>query len=75
MFYSYNGNRLQGVTDAISGNEDVGDFKDNGSNNDYTYWADGSLKTDDNKEITQIDYDDFLKLPSLFPQSVLFQAL
>jgi RHS repeat-associated protein len=30
--------------------------------NDYEYWPDGSLKKDNNKDITQIDYN-YLKLP------------
>ena len=30
--------------------------------NDYDYWLDGSLKKDNNKDITQIDYN-YLKLP------------
>lgn len=61
LSYNYNGNQLVGVTDGINGNEDVGDFRDNGSNNDYTYWTDGSLKSDANKGITLIEYDTFLK--------------
>lgn len=59
--YGTSGNRLQGVTDAVTGNLDVGDFRDNGSNSDYTYWADGSLKSDANKGISLIEYDTFLK--------------
>jgi hypothetical protein len=59
--YTYAGNRLLGVTDTVNGNEDVGDFRDNGSNNDYTYWANGSLKSDANKGISLIEYDTFLK--------------
>lgn len=59
--YTYAGNRLLGVTDAINGNEDVGDFRDEGSSNDYTYWNDGSLKSDANKGVTQILYDGYLK--------------
>jgi len=61
LSYNYNGNQLVGVTDGINGNEDVGDFRDNGSNSDYTYWTDGSLKSDANKGITLIEYDTFLK--------------
>jgi hypothetical protein len=59
--YNYNGNQLVGVTDGINDNEDVGDFRDNGSNNDYTDWTDGSLKSDANRGITLIEYDTFLK--------------
>ncbi|RYU93031.1 DUF6443 domain-containing protein [Emticicia agri] len=61
LTYTYSGNTLLGVTDAINGNEDVGDFRDNGSNSDYTYWNDGSLKSDANKDVSQITYDSFLK--------------
>ena len=61
LTYYYSGNRLTGVTDAISGNENVGDFRDNGSNSDYTYWNDGSLKSDANKGISLIEYDSFLQ--------------
>jgi hypothetical protein len=61
LTYFYNGNRLTGVTDGVTGNADVGDFKDNGSNSDYTYWTDGSLKSDANKGISSIDYDTYLQ--------------
>lgn len=61
LSYNYSGNRLMGVTDAINGNEDVGDFRDNGSNNDYTYWNDGALKSDANKDISSIEYDTYLQ--------------
>lgn len=61
LTYYYSGNRLTGVTDAVTGNEDVGDFKDNGSNSDYTYWNDGSLKSDGNKGIDYILYDSYLQ--------------
>ncbi len=53
------GNRLQGVTDAASAT--LG-HKDNGSSTDYTYYNDGSLKTDANKGITLIEYN-YLGLP------------
>lgn len=59
--YGSSGNRLVGVSDGVGGNTDVGDFRDNGSNVDYTYWADGSLKSDANKGINLIEYDTFLK--------------
>jgi len=61
LTYYYSGNRLTGVSDAISGNENVGDFRDNGSSSDYTYWNDGSLKSDANKGISLIEYDSFLQ--------------
>lgn len=66
MNYSYNGNRLTGISDAINGNIDVGDFRDgNTSGNDYEYWPDGSLKKDLNRRISQIDWDSYLKKPTL----------
>jgi len=60
--YAYSGNKLLSVTDTITWNPDMGDFRDgNTSGNDYTYWSDGSLKSDANKGISQIDYDSYLK--------------
>jgi RHS repeat-associated protein len=61
LSYSYNGNRLNQITDGVSGSHEV-DFVQRGGTN-YTYWPDGSLKSDDNKEITLINYDSFLQLP------------
>jgi RHS repeat-associated protein len=61
LTYFYNGNRLTGVTDGATDNEDVGDFRDNGSSNDYTYWENGSLKSDANRGISLIEWDTFLK--------------
>ncbi|AEI52172.1 RHS repeat domain-containing protein [Runella slithyformis] len=63
LSYTYAGNRLLYVNDAVTGNENTGDFRnDNTGTDDYSYWADGSLKTDKNKGISQIDYN-FLNLP------------
>jgi RHS repeat-associated protein len=61
LTYAYQGNQLAGVRDVVTGNTDVGDFRDNGSFNDYTYHPDGSLKSDGNKGISLIEYDTFLK--------------
>jgi len=58
LTYSYSGNRLNSVTDGESGDHEV-DFVPRGGNA-YTYYNDGSLKTDDNKEITNIIYDTYL---------------
>lgn len=69
LTYFYNGNRLTGVTDGATGNEDVGDFRDNNSDSDYTYWTDGSLKSDANKGISLIDYDTYLNKPKLVSYS------
>lgn len=64
MSYLYEGNRLTGISDAVNGNVDVGDFRDNGNSSDYTYWPDGSLKSDGNRGINQINWDSFLNKPS-----------
>jgi RHS repeat-associated protein len=60
--YAYSGNKLLSVTDTITWNPDMGDFRDgNTSGNDYTYWSNGSLKSDANKGISLIEYDTYLK--------------
>ncbi|WP_044172094.1 RHS repeat domain-containing protein [Flectobacillus major] len=56
--YNTNSNKILKVDD-VSGEESS--FKDV-SGNDYTYWQDGSLKSDANKGITLIEYN-YLKLP------------
>lgn len=58
--YSYNttSNKILKVDDASS---ETASFRDV-TGNDYDYWLDGSLKKDNNKDITQIDYN-YLKLP------------
>ena len=60
LTYTYanggNSNQLLKVDDGINGNINVGDFRDV-AGNDYDYWADGSLKKDNNKEITNISYN------------------
>ena len=60
LTYTYanggNSNQLLKVDDEINGNINVGDFRDV-AGNDYDYWADGSLKKDNNKEITNINYN------------------
>jgi len=62
LSYNYNGNRLNYINDAVSGNEDVGDFRNNNTGtNDYEYWNDGSLKVDRNKGISLIEYDSYLQ--------------
>lgn len=62
--YQNNSNKLQKVQDGISGNTDLGDFRDGtNTDNDYEYWEDGSLKRDKNKAIT-ITYN-YLKLPKI----------
>ncbi len=60
--YGMNSNKLNSVSDAVSGNLNTGDFRDGtNSGNDYEYWADGSLKKDLNKGISLIEYN-YLKL-------------
>lgn len=66
LSYSYknNGNRLAKVTDAITTDNKLGDFKD-GSNaltDDYNYDANGNLNLDNNKAISSITYN-VLNLP------------
>lgn len=60
--YQSNSNKLLRVTDATTSNVDLGDFR-NGTNSDddYGYWADGSLSKDKNKGIDSIKYN-YLKL-------------
>jgi hypothetical protein len=62
LAYTYIGNQLSTVTDAVTTNNQV-DFVQRG-NASYTYWPDGSLKSDANKEITNITYDTYLKKPT-----------
>jgi RHS repeat-associated protein len=61
LSYSYSGNRLTSVNDAVSGDHEV-DFVKRGSGA-YNYWENGALKSDENKEITNIIYNTFLNLP------------
>jgi RHS repeat-associated protein len=56
--YNANSNKIQKVDDASSETASFSDV----AGNDYEYWLDGSLKKDNNKGITQIDYN-YLKLP------------
>ncbi len=57
------GNKLQSVSDAISGNTDVSDFRDRNTSTDYAYDASGNLTQDLNKEISSIVYNR-LNLPT-----------
>jgi len=61
LSYSYNGNRLTQITDAVSGNHEV-DFVPRSSGN-YTFYNDGSLKSDANEQISNILYDSYLQQP------------
>ncbi len=62
LSYGYLGNRLTSVTDGVGGNHTVDLVpKLNGIR---TFYEDGSLKSDENKEITLIEYDPSLMLPT-----------
>ena len=61
--YSYSGNKLNKIDDAVSGNQNTKDFRDSVSVIDYTYWPNGNLKSDLNKRISQIDYNTYLNKP------------
>jgi RHS repeat-associated protein len=56
LTYSYytNSNRLNGITDLANNTKG---HKDNGNALDFTYYSDGSLKTDANKGITNTIYN------------------
>jgi YD repeat-containing protein len=59
--YSYNGNRLSQIIDNVGGSHEV-DFVQRGGAN-YDFWPDGSLKSDANEQIQNINYDTFLQQP------------
>jgi hypothetical protein len=56
--YNTNSNKILNVDDAST---ETASFRDV-VGDDYTYWQDGSLRSDNNKEITNISYN-YLKLP------------
>jgi RHS repeat-associated protein len=64
-YANYNGNQLGTITDQSGSTSTVG-FQDrnNGTNNDYQYDANGNLTFDYNKNITGITYN-YLNLPTL----------
>lgn len=62
LSYSYTGNRLQKVDDAIF--ESFGeDFKDSVATVDYEYYSNGNLKKDKNERIENIIYNTYLNQP------------
>jgi hypothetical protein len=64
LTYSYinSGNRLEKVTDAITADNKVGNFRDSVAVVDYTYDTNGNLTKDLNKRISAITYN-HLNLP------------
>jgi hypothetical protein len=62
LTYAYAGNRLSQVTDGVPSNNTV-DLVPRGGGG-YTYYADGSLQSDANEQISLITYDTYLKQPS-----------
>lgn len=68
LYYDYQGNsnKLAKVTDAVAGDNKLGDFKDgnNGSTDDYTYDVNGNMNLDNNKAISSITYN-HLNLPAV----------
>ncbi|WP_421772651.1 DUF6443 domain-containing protein [Emticicia sp.] len=60
--YAYDGNKLNQVTDGVSATDNEVDLVPRGGGN-YTYYTDGSVKSDANEGISLIIYDTFLKQP------------
>ena len=63
LSYSYNGNQLDRVSDAISNQQTEGFIDLNPTGTDYVYDANGNMILDKNKEITSILYN-HLNLPT-----------
>jgi RHS repeat-associated protein len=61
LTYNYTGSRLTSVTDGVAGDH-VTDLVPRNSGI-RSYYDDGSLKSDQNKEIEEILYDPFIMLP------------
>jgi len=67
LSYSYHtqSNKLAHVSDAVSGDQKLGDFTNkNTGTDDYSYDVNGNLTTDKNKDISSITYN-HLNLPYL----------
>ncbi|MBI3233275.1 MAG: hypothetical protein HYZ42_04425, partial [Bacteroidetes bacterium] len=64
--YQANSNKLAKVTDFISVDNKLGDFKDgnNGNTDDYFYDINGNMNLDNNKAISSITHN-YLNLPSV----------
>ena len=63
LTYSYSGNKLTKIDDAVTGNLNTKDFRDSTAATDYSYWPNGNLKSDLNKGISQIEYNTYLNKP------------
>lgn len=63
LTYTYSGNRLMRVEDAVSGNHGSGFVNRNAGSDDYEYYPNGALKKDLNEGIANITYDTFHKKP------------
>ncbi|WP_259014623.1 DUF6443 domain-containing protein [Emticicia fluvialis] len=63
LTYTYAGNRLTKVEDAVTGNYEVDFVNRNSGTDDYTYYANGALKADKNEDITDIIYNTFVNQP------------
>ncbi|MCX6319481.1 MAG: DUF6443 domain-containing protein [Bacteroidetes bacterium] len=62
--YGNGGNKLMRVTDDVTVDNKLGDFKDGtNSNDDYSYDDNGNMLTDQNKKILSIQYN-YLNLPA-----------
>ena len=60
--YNTNSNKLLKVDDVSN---ETASFRDATGSTDYTYWADGSLKSDANKGINLVEYN-YLKRPKKY---------
>ncbi len=65
LSYTYLGNHLMRVEDAVSGDNEVDFVNRNSGTDDYAYYADGCLQKDLNENISNIDYDTYLNKPVL----------
>ena len=63
LSYTYTGNHLQKIDDAVTSNLNTKDFRDSVATTDYTYWSNGNLKSDLNKKISNIEYNTYLNKP------------
>ena len=62
LTYTYNGNQLEKVADAVTNVTNQGFIDGNNTNNDYIYDINGNMIADANKKITSISYN-HLNLP------------